>query len=214
MLCFIAFFAAASLSTVLAQSKAHVDSSTGITFQRVQNTKDGSSVAIALPPQGASANDAIVQMTGPISQGFSGISPAPNLQSFVLLTCCWCCTRPSNDARSLPEKSSARKPMFASRHLVAGHSEPKAAVEPVLTQLREPEITSMTYKVTFRCQNCTFTEAKGSVLTTLSIVSSNNNPSSILDPELKFDPASDVRNVQFDLSAARFADYWAVVEQL
>ncbi|KAF8956701.1 hypothetical protein BDZ97DRAFT_2079672 [Flammula alnicola] len=201
MLCFIALFAAASLSTVLAQSQAHVDSSTGITFQRVQNTADGSSVAISLPPQGASANDAVVQMTGQISQGFSGISPAPNLQLSVFLGCCWCCL-------------GNRQPMFASRHLVSGQTEPKTAVEPVLTQIWEPEITSTTYKVTFRCQNCTFTEAKGSGLTTLSIVSSNNNPSSISDPELKFDPANDVRNVQFDLTAARFANYWAVVEQL
>ncbi|KAF5327819.1 hypothetical protein D9619_004570 [Psilocybe cf. subviscida] len=200
--------AAVRCATAIAQSTAFVDSSTGIVFQRVQTNTDGSSVAIALPSQGAAASDAIIQLTGPASHSFAGVSPSIATGS-IFAACCWCCTA---QRRSI--HGGFRQPMFGARRLGAGGHEEKTAVEPVLTAIGEPEITESTFKVTFRCQNCTFSETKGSKFTTLTTVFSTNEVSSISDPNLKVNPATDIiTEVQFNLADARIANYWSIVNR-
>ncbi|KAF5321382.1 hypothetical protein D9619_000715 [Psilocybe cf. subviscida] len=202
-------------ATATAQSATFVDTSTGITFQRVQTSSDGSSVAIALPPKGAASSDAIIQLSGPVSQTFAGVSTSSSL-IHTLLACCWCCTV-TQERRSIHR--GFRKPQSATRNLLGGpvssDSHKSTAVQPVFTQIAEPEVTESIFKITFRCQGCDFNESADGKSTTLTTIGSHNEVASIVDPNLRFNPATDVMHTaQFDIDASRFDGYWAAVKKI
>jgi hypothetical protein len=88
-------------------------------------------------------------------------------------------------------------------------------VQPVFTEITEPEVTDSTFTVTFRCQGCDFTESADGKFTTLTTIGSHNEVASIADANLKFNPATDVMHTaQFDIEASRFDGYWGAIETL
>ena len=94
-------------------------------------------------------------------------------------------------------------------------SHKSTTVQPVFTQIAEPEVTESTFKVTFRCQGCDFVESADGKFTTLTTIGSYNEVASIVDPNLKFNPTTDVMHTaQFDIEAARFDGFWGAVDNL
>ncbi|KAF8578325.1 hypothetical protein K439DRAFT_1638944 [Ramaria rubella] len=170
----------------LGQSHSFFDNSR-ITFQRVI-IKYGASFMVALPCEDH-VSEFIMQMSGSLSYGFTGLSTNTNLQCLILNT--WYCA--ISDSVNASVEATTSLEMMVSPCVLVG-STLEASNIPIITTVAPLEITNMNENNSF------------------STVYSVIKPTNVSDVALDFS-SSDAKAISFDLAAASTANYWSFVRK-